>query len=162
MDRCANPSRIFIGTRREKMRSCRWVHGQVGQGTLYAPGDTLSPRPRRRPLPFMDHLSSPCGLEDGDCLCGSNLLALLVLQSGLLDVFSDLLDGLIVGLVTVLGAGRGISVGRRRFGGTGRGLLNILVLGLLGLDLLDLFLGLLNVLYKKVSERVRAFRPDTN
>lgn len=83
------------------------------------------------------------------CSCRGDLLALLVLQGGLLrDVVGDLLDGLSVGFVSVLGSSMG-GVGAVGLGGrssAGGGLLAVLLLGLLSLDLLDLLLGLFDVL----------------
>lgn len=79
-------------------------------------------------------------------LCGGDLLAFLLLQIGLLDVFSDLVNSVVVGLVAVLGSGSGTSVGQGRSCGAGGGLLSILLPGLLSLDLLNLLLGLFDIL----------------
>lgn len=96
------------------------------------------------------HCYGVCTVVAVGCLCGINLHILLVLQGGLLHVFGDFLDGLIVGLVAVLGAG-GLAIGR---GSSGHGLLSTALLGLLSLDLLDLLLGLLNVLQSCVSKHI--------
>jgi hypothetical protein len=76
----------------------------------------------------------------GVCLCSGNGLLLRVLDGSFLNLLGDILD-LIVGLLFV--GGGIVSVGR---GLAGRGLLTALFLGFLRLDLLDLFLGLVNVL----------------
>lgn len=82
----------------------------------------------------------------GGCLCRSNGLLLLVLNGSVLDLLGDLLD-LVVGLLSV--GGGTVSVGR---GIAGRGLLTVLLLGLLRLNLLDLLLGLLDVLDNKCQQ----------
>lgn len=71
------------------------------------------------------------------CLSGGNLLALGLLQAGVLD----LLSGLINGLVAVLASGTSVWCC-----GTGGSLLRILLLGLLSLNLLNFLLGLFDVL----------------
>lgn len=71
------------------------------------------------------------------CLGRGNLLALGVLETGILDLLSGLIDG----LVAVLSSATSVWCC-----GAGGGLFRILLLGLLSLDLLNLFLGLLDIL----------------